>query len=77
MKNRISSITRWPMDLDQVIERAQRDLGFVGAMRRLGIRDESLTRIATKAASMYSQAQEDFLGGANTELANWQPKKPR
>ena len=37
MKNRISSFTRWPMDLDQVIERSKRDLDFTDVMRKLGL----------------------------------------
>ena len=77
MKNRISSFTRWPMDLDQVIERAQRDLEFTDVMRRLGLYSESLIRISAKAASMYSQAQKHVAGDAFNETANWRPKKPR
>lgn len=77
MKNRISSFTRWPMDWDQVIERAKRDLEFTDVMRRLGLYSEPLIRISTKAALMYSQAQKHVAGDVFNEMVNWRPKKPR
>ena len=77
MKNRISSFTRWPMDLEQVIERSKRDLDFTDVMRKLGLWDESLIRISTKAASMYSQAQKHVASDAFNDSTNWRSKKPR
>ena len=77
MKNRISSVTRWPMDPGQAIERAQRDLDFADAMFDLGIYHDDLVRISARAVRIFSQARECIKSRAANGQANWRPKKPR
>lgn len=59
--NRISAVTRWPLDPAARIERAETDLVFARVMFRLFGCDPKLTEITQRAFRIKVDAQDELL----------------
>lgn len=59
--NRISAATRWPLDFDERLERAETDISFADAMTKLMGRDRSLEEIAWRAFRIKCDVQDELM----------------